>query len=370
MATDPSELESEPTEAADAFAERLLTDAAGAFTVFQVYLGDQLGYYRTLADTLDALTAEELAAATGTDERYTREWLEAQTVGGVLTVADASGAPDGRRYRLPEAYEPLLVEEEHLDFLAPLCQTFVGAVGPIERVVDAYRTGQAIPFEDYGADLHEGQARMNRPAFLHQLGQEWIPTMADVDERLRSDPDARVVDVGTGHAWSSIGIARVYSDVYVDAVDLDEASVAVARENVAAAGLDDRIEVHHRDAADLDGAGEYALATAFECVHDMPDPVGVLRTMREVVADDGAVLVMDERVGETFTGESDLVEGLMYGWSVFHCLPVGRTEEPSAETGTVMREETLREYAEEAGFSKVDVLPIESFFFRFYRLTP
>jgi hypothetical protein len=126
--------------------------------------------------------------------------------------------------------------------------------------------------------------------------------------------------------------------------------------------------VHHADASG-GLAGDYDLVTAFECVHDMADPVGALATMADLAGSDGTVLVVDERAGERF-GEPTGVEPMLYGWSVVHCLPVGLAEEPSAATGTVLRPETLRAFAAEAGFDAVEELPVEDEFFRFYRLTP
>ena len=123
-------------------------------------------------------------------------------------------------------------------------------------------------------------------------------------------------------------------------------------------------------AGDSSLAGQYDLVTAFECVHDMSDPVGALRTMRRLAKQNGAVLIVDERVGDTFTAEGNDVEWMMYGWSILYCLPVGMVDQPSAGTGTVMRTDTLRGYAAEAGFSDIEILPIENFFFRFYRLNP
>jgi hypothetical protein len=100
----------------------------------------------------------------------------------------------------------------------------------------------------------------------------------------------------------------------------------------------------------------------------MAQPVSALRAMRQLTGDRGAVVIVDERVGETFTAEGTGVEWLMYGWSVLHCLPAGMADTPSAETGTVMRPETLRRYAREAGFRDLEILPIDHLFFRFYRL--
>lgn len=356
-------------DAQEEFIEGLLDAVAGTFTVFSVYLGDQLGYYEALADA-ESLTPGELAARTDTAERYAREWLEQQTVAGVVAVEDETAPASERRFTLPVGHVVPLTDEDSLEFVAPLAQLVAGAVAPLHDVLDAYRTGAGVPYDAYGRDLREGQARINRSSFLQLLGTEWVPAIDDVHERLSSEEPARVADVGCGAAYSSIGLARHYPDVEVDGFDLDEASVELARANVSEAGLADRIRIHHRDASDPDLEGTYDLVMAFECVHDMSDPVGALTTMRRLAGDDGVVLVVDERVGDAFTADGNDVEWMMYGWSILHCLPVGLAEQPSTATGTVMRTHTLRTYAEQAGFDDLEVLPIENFFFRFYRLDP
>jgi 2-polyprenyl-3-methyl-5-hydroxy-6-metoxy-1,4-benzoquinol methylase len=155
----------------------------------------------------------------------------------------------------------------------------------------------------------------------------------------------------------------------VDGLDLDEPSIEQARRNAEEAGVAERVNFSVRDAGDPGLAGRYDLVTAIECIHDVSSqPVSVLSSMRQLAKKDGTVLVIDERVGNHFSSAEDDVEWMMYGWSVLHCLPVGMAEQPSAATGTVMRLDTLKQYAQEAGFSDVEVLPIDHFFFRFYRL--
>jgi 2-polyprenyl-3-methyl-5-hydroxy-6-metoxy-1,4-benzoquinol methylase len=135
-----------------------------------------------------------------------------------------------------------------------------------------------------------------------------------------------------------------------------------------ASGLGDRVNFVERNAADPELAGQYDLVTAFETVHDMADPVGGLRAMGSLMAPAGAVLIADERVAEEFSAPGDELERFMYGWSALHCLPVGMVDPPAVGTGTVMRPAALRRYANEAGFNKVEILPIEHDFWRFYRL--
>lgn len=351
----------------DAFIERLLKSTFGAFDIFAIYLGDRLGFYRALAQG-QALTSSELAARTATHERYVREWLEQQTVTGVLEVEDERLAALERRYRLPPGHAEPLVDHDSLNYMAPLARLIAGCVRPLAQVVDAYRTGGGVPFNAYGADLHEGQAAINRPAFLLQLCQEWLPAMPDVHERLLAKPPARVADIGCGHGWSSIGMAQGYPETVVDGYDLDAPSIVQARRNARQAGLDGRLRFHARDAGDPALAGSYDLVTAFECVHDMANPVPVLRTMRRLAGEKGTVFIVDERVGDAFTATGNDVEWMMYGWSILHCLPVGMNGEASVGTGTVLRAATLERYAREAGFTRFQKLAIENYFFQFYRL--
>jgi 2-polyprenyl-3-methyl-5-hydroxy-6-metoxy-1,4-benzoquinol methylase len=353
----------------EALMGRVLEATRGAFDLFGIYLGHRLGFYRALADQGWA-TAAELARRTETHERYAREWLEQQAVGGIVET-DEGGSAATRRFRLPAGHHEPLLDANSLNYMLPLAQLVAGAVRPLEAVVQAYRTGEGVPYEAYGNDLREGQAAINRPAFLHQLAQEWLPAMPDVDQALRrATPPARVADIGCGYGWSAIGMAKGYPNARVDGFDLDGPSIDAARRHAGQAGVADRVRFHVRDAADPALAGHYDLVTAFECVHDMSNPVGALRTMRQLAGERGAVLVVDERVNEEFAPPGNEIEWMMYGWSILHCLPVGKAEAPSAETGTVMRPETLRQYARAAGFKRVEVLPIENFFFRFYRLWP
>jgi len=352
---------------ADELVERLFAATLGAMDLYSVYLGDRLGYYRALAEG-GAATSAELAQRTGTAERYAREWLEQQAVTSILACENPDAETSERRFRLPDGYEAVLVDPESLTAMVPAALAFAGCVKPLPQLLEAFRTGAGVPYEDYGADMREGIAAFNRPGFVHSLAQEWLPALPDVHARLQADPPARVADIGMGQGWSSIAIAKGYPKVHVDGFDLDEASVTAARANAKANGVADRVTFQCRDAGDPDLAGRYDLALAFECIHDMPDPVSVLGSMRRLVGESGVVLVADEKVADRFTAPGDDVERLMYGFSILHCLPVGMADQPSVGTGTVIRQSTMRRYAEEAGFRAVEVLPIEHDFFRFYRL--
>jgi 2-polyprenyl-3-methyl-5-hydroxy-6-metoxy-1,4-benzoquinol methylase len=352
----------------DAFVARLSGAMLGMADVLTTYLGDRLGLYAALDDA-GPLTSAELAAHADVHERYAREWLEQQAVGGVLEVLDANVPADARRYALPAAHAEVLLDRDSLNYLAPLTRLFVSLTVPLPRLLQAFQSGGGVGWAEFGVDAREGQADGYRPIYLNLLGQVWLPSIPGLDARLRSEPPARVADFGCGAGWGSIGIARAYPTVLVDGFDNDAASIDLARGHAIEAGLAERVAFHLRDAADPALRGQYDLVTMFEALHDMARPVDALATARRLLAPGGAVLVVDERVAEHFTAPGDDLERLMYAFSVLCCLPAGLAETPSAATGTVMRPDTLRRYAHEAGFRGVDVLPIEHDFFRLYLLS-
>jgi 2-polyprenyl-3-methyl-5-hydroxy-6-metoxy-1,4-benzoquinol methylase len=354
-------LSEDDVAARDALVTRLFTSMIGALELLHVYLGHRLGLYRELA-THASLTSNDLAERAGISERYAREWLEEQAVAGILTV-DAE-----RRYSLPAGNAEVLNDGDSTNFLAPLSLGLVGIASVMPEIMEAFRSGGGVPYESYGPDMRNSIAEGNRPMFLNLLGTKWFPSDPELDTRLRAEPPARVADVGCGTGWSSIAIARAYPKVTVHGLDIDAASIKQAKRNAGSSGVADRVKFEVRDAADPGLAGSFDVVTAFETIHDMSNPVAVLRAMRGLLRDGGFVVISDEKVAEEFSAPGDEIERFMYGWSALHCLPVGMTESGSAGTGTVMRPSRLREYALKAGFQAVDVLPIEADFWRFYRL--
>jgi 2-polyprenyl-3-methyl-5-hydroxy-6-metoxy-1,4-benzoquinol methylase len=351
----------------DALVGRALQSFQGVADVFAMYLGQRLGYYRSLWKEGPA-TPAELAARSGTNERYTREWLEQQAASGFLDVDDAGAAPEKRRFTLPDGHAAVLADADDLNYVAPLAPMFAAVGRKLDALVVAYRSGGGVSWAEFGDEMREAQGAQNKPLFLRALAQDCLAAIPDIHARLSADAPARVADIACGFGWSSIGIANAYPNVRVDGFDLDEPSISAAKANAREHGVGERVRFQATDAGAAELAGSYDLVIICEALHDMARPVDVLRTAQRLAGERGAVLVIDEKTDEAFRAPGSDLDRLFYGYSVLLCLPDGMSHQPSAATGTVMRPATLRGYAREAGFTDVETLPIELGFFRVYRL--
>ncbi len=348
----------------DALTERLFQSTIHTLELFSVYLGKRLDLYSALSR--QPMTPPELSAAAGIDRRYAREWLEQQAVAGFLKLEANNADPDSRIYRMPADHTGVLVDADSATHVAPFAQMIAGIGAALPEVAEAYRSGAGVPYTRYGSDFREGQGGINRPAFSRDLTGSWLPSIADLHSRLRDTSGCRIADVGCGHGWSAIALSEAYPEAEVIGFDVDAASVEEARERATTAGS--TANFVHIDADELADHGRFDLVLLLEVLHDMSRPHEALAEIRKALAPGGSVVIADERVAEEFHANGDLLERMMYGWSVSHCLPVSMAEAPSRALGTALRPATVQSLANEAGYAEFEVLPIENELFRFYRL--
>jgi 2-polyprenyl-3-methyl-5-hydroxy-6-metoxy-1,4-benzoquinol methylase len=346
------ELTGEDEAKVEEFAGNLFMACLAAMELANVELGVRLGLYETLAGA-GPLRAGDLASGAGIAERYAQEWLEQQTVAGVLEVDDVAKPARERRFTLPNAHAHVLIEDNSEACMKPCASVIPWISKAIDIMVEEFRNGTGAAFGLF--DLHDIQAAFTRPVFVNHLTQTWLPALVDVQEKLTAGERVRIAEVGCGEGLAAITIAGAYPNAEIDGFDLDETSIAVAREHAAAAGVGDRARFEVRDAADPAIVGHYDLVMAIEMLHDVPDPVGILRTMKQLAGAHGSVLVVDERAEETFTVPASEMERFFYTFSTLHCLAVSM-QNGGIGTGTVIRPDTLRSYAADAGFLTVEVV--------------
>src|SRR4051812_19546352 len=232
---------------ADALVERLFAATIDGLELLSVYLGSELGLYRTLAER-GPMTSASLSREAGIAPRYAREWLEQQAVAGLLDVA-ADGDADHRRYALGPEHARVLADPDDGAHVAPFGHLLAGIGQALPLLVHAYRTGDGVPYSAYGRDFRHGQGHINRPAFSHDLPDTWLRALPDVRERL--ERGGRIADIGSGQGFASVAVARAFPHATVVGIDADAASVADARRFAAESGVTERANFVCADAADM-----------------------------------------------------------------------------------------------------------------------
>lgn len=347
--------------ATEEFMGKVLEDFAGMTTTWLCALGERHGLFRALADA--PATSEELAARTNTNERYVREWLRALTASEYLHHDRDSG-----RFVIPAEHVPVLAEERGPYFFGGGFQMSLGFLPVVERVSAAFKHGGGAAQPDYGEDTWEGMERFTAGWLDHLLLQDWIPALPHVREKL--EDGARFADVGCGAGGALIKLAGEYPRSSFVGYDLFEGQVALARRNVAEAGLEGRIELRVADA--VKGLDEtFDVVSTFDVVHDAADPEGLMRGIRGALADHGSYLMLEMKSADDPADNVGLIPSFLYGASVFYCMTTSLAQEGVGLGTCGMPEAKVRELAGRVGFGDVTVAPIsEDPFNVLYELRP
>jgi 2-polyprenyl-3-methyl-5-hydroxy-6-metoxy-1,4-benzoquinol methylase len=321
------------------FVLKAVGDIGAALSVPLVLLGDRLGLFTALAGA-GQISSEQLATNTGLQERYVREWLLAMAAAGYVDYAG-----DGHFELGPEQSEAL-TNPDSPAFVAGGFQNMSAAIRVLDRLTDAFRTGEGIGWHEHHPDMFLGTERFFRPGYLANLSSQWIPSFDGLEERLRAG--ASVADVGCGLGASTRILAEEYPASTFTGFDYHPKSVELARQRADEAGLADRLRFEVAGATEI--AGRYDFLAYFDCLHDMPDPAGALRAARAAVRDDGWVMLVEPMSGDRVEDALNPVGRVYAGASVFICLPCGLSAEPRAGLGNQVGPARTLQLATESGF--------------------
>lgn len=333
-------------DAVMAFVFRAINEVGATLNTALVVMGDQLGYYRALAEQGPA-TAAELAERTDTDAHYTREWLAAQAAGDYLTYD-----PQTERFTLPAEHAVALTDENSPAFLPGFFQIAAGTVRDAHQVIDVARRGDGIGWHQHNVDVHVGCERFFRPGYHANLVSSWLPALDGVVAKLEAG--ALVADVGCGHGASTIVMAQAFPASTFVGSDYHDGSIATARERAAAAGVADRVSFEVAPAGGYSGSG-YDLVTTFDALHDMGDPVGAARHVRQSLAPDGTWLLVEPAAADRLEDNLNPISRAYYGFSTLLCTPASLSQDVGLALGTQAGPSRLRDVATAAGFTRFRV---------------
>jgi 2-polyprenyl-3-methyl-5-hydroxy-6-metoxy-1,4-benzoquinol methylase len=307
-----------------------------------VVIGHRLGLYRSLA--LAPATAEQLAQRTGTDPRYVAEWLRGQAAGGYTRYDPATA-----QFSLTEEQAFALADPNGPLYLPGAFVLALGVLRAESQITDAFRTGAGMGWHEHHEDVFAGCEMFFRPGYVANLTASWIPALEGVEEKLTAG--GRVADVGCGHGASTVLIAQAYPKTTVLGSDYHEASIDIARKRAAEAGVADRARFEATSAQTFSGTG-YDLVATFDCLHDMGDPIGAARHIRQALDADGTWLIVEPLAGKTVADNLNPVGRMYYSASTFLCVPNARSQAGGYALGAQAGETAIREVAEQAGFTR------------------
>ena len=326
-----------------AFVGQVVGELGATLNAALVVIGDELGLYKAM-DGAGGITPSELAERTGTSERYVREWLNAQAAGGYVSY-DA----ERRRYTLPPEHALALADESSPYFMPGAFQLMTASVRDEPHIREAFRSGAGVGWHEHNDGVFEGCERFFRPGYAAHLVSAWIPALDGVEARLHAG--GTVADVGCGLGASTILMAQAYPNSTFVGFDYHDESIERARLKAEDAGVADRVRFEVCPAAGYPGT-DYDLVTTFDCLHDMGDPVGAARHVRQSLADEGTWMIVEPMAGDTVESNLNPVGRVYYAASTLLCTPASLSQDVGLALGAQAGEKRLRDVVTTGGFTR------------------
>ncbi len=321
---------------------RAVDDIAATYSSALVLIGQEFGLYNAL-ERISPATPGDLAAATGTDERYIRPWLTNQAAAGYVDYS-----PDTQRFSLSPEQAFIFTNPDSPVAMLPNFEAVSGAIMSRPRIVDAIRTGTGMAWGDHDELMHRGVAASFRTGYLHNLVSDWLPALTDVVDKL--DSGGLVADVGCGYGTSTIIMAKAYPYARFIGIDNHADSIERARADAAAEGLTGRVTFEVASAQDFAGEG-FDLVAFFDAIHDMGDPLGAARHARAVLRPGGTVMAVEPMAGDAVEGNFNPIGRMYSAASVLLCSPHAISEGSDRPLGTIATDRELQAIFEQAGFT-------------------
>ena len=327
----------------NAFMGQAVGDMGAAMHFVLIVLGDRLGLYKAMGDSLPVSPAE-LAKRTGTNERYVREWLNANAASGYMTYDSATG-----KYTLPPEQAFALATENSPAFIPGIFHIVSACYHDAGKIEDAFRTGKGVGWHEHHHDLFHGTERFFRPGYIANLTTNWIPALNGVEAKLKAG--AKVADIGCGLGASTILMAKTYPKSEFYGFDYHDGSIAMAKEAAKKEGVADRITFEVASAKGYPGK-DYDFVAFFDCLHDMGDPAGAAEYVRSTLKPDGTWMIVEPYAEDATEGNHNPVGRVFYSASTMLCVPASMSQEVGAALGAQAGEGRIKGVVTEGGFTR------------------
>jgi 2-polyprenyl-3-methyl-5-hydroxy-6-metoxy-1,4-benzoquinol methylase len=322
---------------------KVIGDVAGALSLFMAYLGDQAGLFTAL-DGAGRVTLEELAAKTGLNPKYLREWL-----GSVCAAGYVRHHSEDETFSLSTEQALVFTREGQPACMQGFFQLIVSQFAGHEKATETFISGQGRPWGDHPQCLFCGTDRFFRPGYQANLVDSWIPALRGVEDKLKAG--AKVADIGCGHGSSTVLMAQAYPNSTIHGIDFHAPSIEEAKRKAAAAGVTN-VDFQVAKAQDFAGTG-FDFACMFDALHDMGDPVGAARHIRDTLAPGGTFMLVEPMAGDKMAENMHPLGQIFYAASCTICTPNSLSQEVGLGLGAQAGEKKLAEICRDAGFAEV-----------------
>ena len=321
---------------------RMVGDLGAIATGALVVLGDRLGLFKAMR-AAGKITATELAARTGTHERYVREWLAGQAAAGYIEYDATSD-----QFHLNPEQAAVFADEDSPAFMAGAFEVLSSLWIDEPKVSEAFRSGKGVGWHDHSACLFRGTERFFRPGYNANLVGSWLPALDGVVDKL--DRGARVADVGCGHGASTVLMARAFPRSHFSGFDYHAPSIERARKAAGDAGVTGNTRFETASAKTYPGT--YDLVAFFDCLHDMGDPAGASAHVHQSLASDGTWMIVEPFAHDHLSGNLNPVGRMYYAASTMICTPASLAQEVGLGLGAQAGELRLRQVVTAGGFTR------------------
>ncbi|HUN63352.1 MAG TPA: class I SAM-dependent methyltransferase [Candidatus Sulfotelmatobacter sp.] len=326
----------------NSFIGQFVGDLGAAVHTGMVVIGEKLGLYKALA--MQPMTSTELAAKTNTDERYVREWLASQAAGGYVSYDEKA-----QRFFLTEEQAFTLANEDSPAYLPGAFQLALGSLAAVPRIAESFRSGAGMGWHEHDDGVFHGCEKFFRPGYAANLVSTWIPSLHDVKAKLEAG--ARVADVGCGKGASTILMAKAFPNSHFFGFDYHGKSIEGARETAEREGVGQRVSFEVAKAKEYPGK-DYDFVAVFDCLHDMGDPVGAARHVRQSLKEDGTWMIVEPFANDELKDNLNPVGRVYYSFSTLLCTPCSRSQEVGLCLGAQSGEKRMCDVVSSAGFSR------------------
>jgi len=326
------------------FIGRMLGDLGGAFSVPLVRIGDRLGLYKAL-QSAGSMTPGELAAKTDIAERYAREWLSHQAASGYLDFDAFSG-----KFTLPPEQAMVFAEPDSPFYLMGAFDMATVMMENQALVEPAFRNGKGVGWGEQSQCLFCTVGRFFRPGYHNNLVQSWLPALDGVVAKL--ERGATVADVGCGHGFSTVTMAKAFPNSTFIGYDFHGGSIAQALMHAEQHGVTANTRFEVALASDFPGK-DLDLVTFFDCLHDMGDPVGAAQHVRQALKPDGSWMLVEPAAADRLEDNLNPVSRMYYAASTMICIPTSLDQPVGAAFGAQAGLAKISSAIREGGFGQV-----------------